>query len=1068
MPAGPYIVSLIDEPAASYEGTVSGYVATTSSIKTRSGAATGASFDGNSKASIRYEKYLATKQRAIAASVSATIGYSYTVASNGFSALLTSYQATALSKDRRVQSLVPDGYESVEASTPASTFLKLDGPAGIWRSTLTLNTGAGTVVGIIDTGIALENPSFSGEKMSRSSDIGEVGVPTLSKYFVTPVRDQIPYSGTGLVSMRMAANSDGRTERIFKAPCQSRWSPIEKCNSKVLTLQDFPDNPYVGPSGMVDATGSAGWAQDESGHGTTVAQIAAGNANVNTGVPAGQPRLISGVAPDAKIAVYKACDELELKVSCVHSNVIAAIDAAVRNNVDVINCSFGKTSAAAKDESKVSEALKRAVEAGIVVVAAAGNLTTKTLNSSTVTNVAPWLITVASSNLPDDSPAVLTLTDPLHFGGRVTYPFNGYASSEMPLTNAMLSSSIPAGARKVDKDAATTCTTNSLKRIPQVKTVIICTEGGITSNANKAREVDRAGGAGMVLIPTLTDLQAVLPNPAVPTFTLASPSGLELKIKNLQTVETVQVSWASGASLNQAINPAPVVAPDSGRGPSLEDGNDFLKPDITAPGVGILSADLNKDSRTPGFAEHSGTSMAAPQIAGLALLYLQIHPTATPAAVKSALMTGAVNTKIDAQTDQTDPFVQGSGEVNPLDLWQKGPGLVYNIDAKDWNDLQMASPASRQKLNLPSISIGAITAPTTVKRTVTAVNPGLYLATVSPMPGYSVTVFPSGLVMKSGSTASFTVTFTPDPDVVATGVFVRGNLTWSGTTSNGIVRVRSPLAVRSYAVSRNSPLSIQPPLTAITTALAISGKNGAISPSFSGNTLLVEPANRFPVVNDFTRLLTIPTQRSSDDTTESHTIVVPSPVAYAQFNLATTTMNTAMTLTVGLLNADGSPNVGPRNPDGSPDRNLQNLSVWNSATTSDTTAPAQVAFRNLPAGTYQVSVTTRYTGPSLSFNTHPPTASSVLTYALVSNASNPGMQVTTIQQPNSGANSLNTTAYQLTWSPPAYTSSGLYLSFISHAQNSSIYDRVLETTIPEVTNPRSCPIQPSSSTCPGP
>jgi hypothetical protein len=91
-----------------------------------------------------------------------------------------------------------------------------------------------------------------------------------------------------------------------------------------------------------------------------------------------------------------------------------------------------------------------------------------------------------------------------------------------------------------------------------------------------------------------------------------------------------------------------------------------LKPDISAPGVSILSSVPNAAKENPGpFAVFSGTSMAAPAVAGAAALLLQIHPTWTPQDVKSALMSTATAGFADSsQAGEASVLREGAGFLN--------------------------------------------------------------------------------------------------------------------------------------------------------------------------------------------------------------------------------------------------------------------------------------------------------------------------------------------------------------------------------------------------------------------
>jgi len=81
-----------------------------------------------------------------------------------------------------------------------------------------------------------------------------------------------------------------------------------------------------------------------------------------------------------------------------------------------------------------------------------------------------------------------------------------------------------------------------------------------------------------------------------------------------------------------------------------------MKPDVAAPGVGVFS------SVPEGWASFSGTSMAAPHVAGAAALLRQRHPTWTPAQVKSALVQSGTDA-VDEQSGVVGPQFQGGGVV---------------------------------------------------------------------------------------------------------------------------------------------------------------------------------------------------------------------------------------------------------------------------------------------------------------------------------------------------------------------------------------------------------------------
>ena len=145
----------------------------------------------------------------------------------------------------------------------------------------------------------------------------------------------------------------------------------------------------------------------------------------------------------------------------------------------------------------------------------------------------------------------------------------------------------------------------------------------------------------------------------------------------------------------------------------------------------------------------SGTSMASPHIAGLAALFKTKYPTWSPMAIKSALMTTAYNLKAPDGSSSADPFAQGAGQVDATRMFN--PALVYDAADDDWFgvleglgvDTKTGSSAiDPSDYNQASIASGDLVGTQTVTRTVTAVTPGLYRASVS-VPGFRATVSPS-------------------------------------------------------------------------------------------------------------------------------------------------------------------------------------------------------------------------------------------------------------------------------------------------------------------------------------
>uniref|UniRef100_J3LVB8 Peptidase S8/S53 domain-containing protein n=1 Tax=Oryza brachyantha TaxID=4533 RepID=J3LVB8_ORYBR len=128
---------------------------------------------------------------------------------------------------------------------------------------------------------------------------------------------------------------------------------------------------------------------------------------------------------------------------------------------------------------------------------------------------------------------------------------------------------------------------------------------------------------------------------------------------------------------------APKISTFSSRGPSPL-WPDFLKPDVAAPGSNILAA--VEDS----YKFFSGTSMACPHVSGVAALLKAFHPDWSPAIIKSALVTTAINDRsglpilADGLPQKiADPFDYGGGFIDPNRAID--PGLAYDVDLEHYN-----------------------------------------------------------------------------------------------------------------------------------------------------------------------------------------------------------------------------------------------------------------------------------------------------------------------------------------------------------------------------------------------
>ncbi len=871
---GRYIVTLADEAVATYEGGVPGYEGTRPDQ--------GEQLNARQAPVQDYSEYLANKQQDVAAEAAVDVDVSYTLALNAFSADLTSVQAAELMANREVLAVTPDELKQVTA-VPSTTFLGLDGPGGVWESVGGAEqAGEGIVVGVLDTGIAPENPSFAGDPLAGS---------------VAPE----PYLDGDVITYDKA---DGGT---FLGACEvGEQFVAEDCSTKVVSARYFVDG--FGTANLGDATTGTGEfvsPRDGDGHGSHTASTAAGEIAVPAAIEGIDFGTITGVAPAAKIAVYKVCwsgadATVTTDDGCTTTDLLSGIDQAVADGVDVINYSIGG-GAAETTYSATDDAFLGAASAGVFVAASAGN---DGPDASTLDNASPWITTVAASTIPSYE-ATATLGDGQAFAGAsITVDTDPAAE---PLTGSLINSTALGLAGATDVDL---CAPGSLDpALVEPDTVVVC-DRGVYDRVAKSAEVERVGGIGMLLV-NVTPGTVDTDFHSVPTIHLDSV----YRDQVVAYADTADATVTFTPDNSTAVEtPTPQVAGFSSRGPVEADGSDLLKPDIAAPGVSILAAGPNQESTDPSYLFLSGTSMAAPHIAGLAALYLGEQPNATPAEIKSAMMTTAYDTVDTAGDTVTDPFAQGAGHVDPTRFFE--PGLLYLNDRADWFAYLQGlgydagvDPIDASDLNLASISVGSLTAPQTVTRTVTSTQAGTFDATVQGLSGMDVTVEPSQLTFgAAGETQTFTVTFARTDATL--DEFATGSLTWT----SGDTTVRSPVAVR--------PVTIVAPESAegegVSGAVAVEvtpGGDGDIALATSGLTagaLLADPTGTEPdhsgsgVTGDFAE----------------YVIDVPEGTEFARFNLDALDDTTDLDLIVYRLDDTGTPVEGWQSATGAADERV--------------------------------------------------------------------------------------------------------------------------------------------------
>lgn len=835
---GIFIVQMLDEPVVAYEGTVTGFKATAPKD--------GEKINPKRPDVIKYVSYLKNKHDEALSKVGGGKKlYNYTYTFNGFAAELSATQADKMkSIDGVLAVTVNEFYEVDTSSTPS--FLGLTEPGGLWDQLGGVKSaGENIIIGVIDSGIWPESLSFT----DRTFD------PALGK--------------VGKLAYQQIPGWHGKC-----VPGEA-WN-ASMCNQKLIGAQYF--NAGQGGDAAIDFY--MPWefvsARDYNGHGTHTSSTAGGNYGVLAAGPTEALGKISGIAPRARIAMYKALWSAEdaSTASGTTSDLVEAIDQAVADGVDVINYSVSGSQTNFRDPVEIS--FLYAANAGVFVAASAGNSGPTT---ATVAHPSPWITTVAAGTHNRTALGSVTLGD-----GSTLYG----ASLASTAVTAPLIDSIYAGLPGANTTALALCYSsldggNLLDPAKVAGKIFLC-DRGTTARVNKSYAVMEAGGVGMILVnPTASTLNADFHS--VPT--------VHLQNTDYTTVHAYAATSGATATINKSTldytTPAPYTASFSSRGPLKAGNGDLLKPDVIAPGVDILAA-VSPMVGGLNFNLYQGTSMSSPHVAGLAALFKDLYPTWTPMMIKSALMTSAYDILDGPNTNPLVIFRQGAGHVQPNKAMN--PGLVFNSGWNDWLGFLCGTGMTASycpsiqidpsNLNVASIAIGDMAGSQTVTRKVTNVGglPATYTPSYTGMTGFNVVVAPTSLTLNPGQTGTFTVTFTRT--TAALNAYTGGQLTWT----DGSHVVRLPMVVR--------PVALAAPV-------AVYGTGDPISYNVT-----------FGYTGPFTAtargLVPAVTEPGSVNTGEQvyYEVTIPAGTTYARFSLFDTHVSPASDLDLYVYNSGGT------------------------------------------------------------------------------------------------------------------------------------------------------------------
>jgi uncharacterized repeat protein (TIGR01451 family) len=685
-----YIIRLEAPPVASYEGGITG-------LKPTSPNVTGAAkLDMNSPDSLAYADFLEMGRDNFINEMNKAVGrdvnvvYEYFAALNGIAVELTQKEVLIVADLPNVSFIEPD--QEYELQTNAGPdWINAD---AIWAGVGNMagTFGEGVIVGVIDTGINPDHPSFA--------DIGGDGYNHINPF------------GSG--------NYVGVCN-----PGDPTYDPTFPCNGKLIGAWGYP-------------TVNDGDPVDPNGHGSHTASTAAGNfifgAIVNTPNGATVVDDISGVAPHANVIAYAAC--------CTGSALAAARDQVVIDGVDVVNYSIGSPSAT-PDPWNSSFALQWLAvrDAGIFVATSAGNDGSDFATVGSPSDL-PWMTTIGAS-----SHDLAYLNSVINMSGGDTPPpadidgrgvTIGYGPAPVVYAgdfgDALCAAPFP----------VSTWTNGE---------IVVCDRGGGIARVAKGENV-AAGGAGGHILAEVTPggIGALASDThAIPAVHITVSDGDALK--SWLASGDGHTATISGVTLDQNPANADIMADFSSRGVNRAL-PDIIKPDVTAPGVGIMAAYLDGVE----YNIIQGTSMSSPHVAGAGALLKALHPDWTPAEIQSALMSTAVTTVVDDDgVTPAGPFAMGAGRV---DLANAGmAGLLLDETTTGFEAANPAVGGDPSELNLASMGqdecVGTCSWTRTVENALSV--PGTWSAVTTAEAGMSLAVSPSSFTLGPGETQEIVV-----------------------------------------------------------------------------------------------------------------------------------------------------------------------------------------------------------------------------------------------------------------------------------------------------------------------
>ncbi|WP_324295606.1 S8 family serine peptidase [Rheinheimera sp. UJ51] len=680
----------------------------------------------------QYRNQLMIQQNEFMRQAGSLVGYvqvrrQFTNAINGMTMTMTQEQAAQLATLPQVLSVQRSKiYELLTDAGPE--LIKAD---AVWTGQAAATAGIpfkgeGTIIGIIDTGINTDHPSFAATAEDGYTHSNPWGAGT--------------YVGDC-------------TKSGFES----------LCNDKLIGVRSYSVITDLFTSGELGAVMPAS-GEDYQGHGSHVASTAAGNVlnNVAFVTPesasAGDGEVIqeamfpqiSGVAPRANIVSYQVCYPAAEEVSgCPGEALIAGIEDAISDGVDVINFSIGGQDSHPWTDS-VEMAFLNAREAGIIVAAAAGNSGQANGAAeffSAIDHASPWLMNVAATThgrevVVETLLAEPQYADPALAGSRMPTweSLTGGSITETAVTGVVLRAADYLNVNGVkDQYCGAAYAPGTFEAYPDgspvvdannnpVDTLVVCARDNLDNPNGVARTLKsdnvKAGGADGFIMYNFGSSDPIVYTAkySLPSVHLSYGDWYGHVSNGSYGLEDWTRS-SNGKSHMITIKPTVIerrvdqanadwLAPFSSRGPSSSTA-EALIPAVAAPGVSIYAAYADEKPfvdtpTTADFTFLSGTSMASPHVAGAMALLRQAQPTWSATEIQSALAMTADNVvqyrRLNSATGDVElasTYRAGTGRINVENA--VNAGLVMDETAANFRAADPENGGAVHKLNLPQL-----------------------------------------------------------------------------------------------------------------------------------------------------------------------------------------------------------------------------------------------------------------------------------------------------------------------------------------------------------------------------